>query len=471
MKKIFTIANREFRAIVGTKAFLISLSIMPILMFGGIIAMQLLQERGSIEEKKLVVIDHSKQLYDFLQSSAEANNAFVDGQAQKAEEEAKSAADANTDPKADANADAKDKAESTKPTSSPRRGPPTSSKGTRFVLQSINPDEANEAKMLELSDQVRSQKITGILEIPADVTSSGAVKLYSEDSGISTMNFWLTDRINDRVKKLRFESMGLDPVQVQQATQPVALRNLGLVQVKSDGTVQAAEEKDSMAGILLPLFVMMLMFMVIFMASQPMLESVLEEKSLRIAEVLLGSVNPWQLMWGKLLGCVAGSLTIVAFYVVGAYIFAVQKGYSDMIPLHLIPWFIVFQILGVMFYASIFLAVGASVSQLKEAQSMLLPAWILLMSPMFVWFMLVQEPNGSLAVGFSLFPPATPTTMVLRMATGSTVPTWQLLLGVVLLVAATAGCVWLAGRIFRVGILWQGKTPKLTELVRWAFTA
>ncbi len=205
------------------------------------------------------------------------------------------------------------------------------------------------------------------------------------------MNFWLTDRINDRVKKLRFESMGLDPVQVQQATQPVALRNLGLVQVKSDGTVQAAEEKDSMAGVLLPLFVMMLMFMVIFMASQPMLESVLEEKSLRIAEVLLGSVNPWQLMWGKLLGCVAGSLTIVAFYVVGAYIFAVQKGYSDMIPLHLIPWFIVFQILGVMFYASIFLAVGASVSQLKEAQSMLLPAWILLMSPMFVWFLLYRS--------------------------------------------------------------------------------
>lgn len=469
MKKIFTIANREFRAIVGTKAFLISLSIMPILMFGGIIAMQLLQERGSIEEKKLVVIDHSKQLYDFLQSSAEANNAFVDGQAQKAQEEARAeaAADANTDSKADA----KDKAAPAKPTSSPRRGPPTSSKGTKFLLQSINPEEANEAKLLELSDQVRSQKITGFLEIPADVTSSGAVKLYSEDSGISTMNFWLTERINERVKKLRFESMGLDPVQVQQATQPVALRNLGLVQVKSDGTVQAAEEKDSMAGILLPLFVMMLMFMVIFMASQPMLESVLEEKSLRIAEVLLGSVNPWQLMWGKLLGCVAGSLTIVVFYVVGAYIFAVQKGYSDMIPLHLIPWFIVFQVLGVMFYASIFLAVGASVSQLKEAQSMLLPAWILLMCPMFVWFMLVQEPNGSMAVGFSLFPPATPTTMVLRMATGSTVPTWQLLLGVVLLVAATSGCVWLAGRIFRVGILWQGKTPKLTELVRWAFTA
>ncbi len=169
MKKIFTIANREFRAIVGTKAFLISLSIMPILMFGGIIAMQLLQERGSIEEKKLVVIDHSKQLYDFLQSSAEANNAVVDGQAKKAQEEAEAAVDASSNASATASgtADSKDKAEGTKPKNAGRRGPPTSSKGTRFLLQSINPDEANEAKMLELSNQVRSQQITGILEIPA----------------------------------------------------------------------------------------------------------------------------------------------------------------------------------------------------------------------------------------------------------------------------------------------------------------
>ena len=84
--------------------------------------------------------------------------------------------------------------------------------------------------------------------------------------------------------------------------------------------------------------------------------------------------------------------------------------------------------------------------------------------------LIVQEPNGSLATGLSLFPPATASMMVLRMATGATIPLWQPLLGVVLLTLATAFVVFIAGRIFRVGILWQGKTPKFSELIRWAWS-
>jgi ABC-2 type transport system permease protein len=95
---------------------------------------------------------------------------------------------------------------------------------------------------------------------------------------------------------------------------------------------------------------------------------------------------------------------------------------------------------------------------------------MLLMSPMFVWFVLVQDPNGKLAFWLSMFPPATSTTMVLRMATGVTIPLWQPLVGAVILVVSTAACVVLAGRIFRVGILWQGKTPRMTEIIRWAFS-
>lgn len=447
MSKIITIAVREFRAIVGTKAFLLSISIMPILMFGGFIALQLLQDRGGIEEKKIAVVDHSGKFFEILKTSADANNAFVDSLENNKDSDSKAAV----------------------PTVAKRKGAPGSSKGTKYLLEQVDATQADDAKLLELSNQIRQQKLAAILEIPADVVESGAAKLYSEDSGLSPMNFWINDRLNDRAKQLRYEKLGLDPKTVQQATQPVTVKSLGLVQTKSDGSVQAAEEKDALASTLLPLFVMMLMFMVIFMAAQPMLESVLEEKSQRIAEVLLGSVSPSQLMAGKLIGCVGGSLTIVALYIGGAYFFAAQKGYADMVPLHLIPWFIVFQILGVMFYASLFLAVGASVSQLKEAQSMLLPIWILLMCPMFVWFLLVQEPNGSMALGFSMFPPATPTTMMLRMATGVTVPIWQPIVGIILLLLATSACVWVAGRIFRVGILWQGKNPKLTELVRWAF--
>ena len=214
----------------------------------------------------------------------------------------------------------------------------------------------------------------------------------------------------------------------------------------------------------------MLMFMVIFMASQPMLESVLEEKSQRIAEVLLGSANPFQLMCGKLIGTVGGSITVFLIYMSGLYFVAQNRGWMDFVPFHLMPWFVVFQILGVLFYAAIFMAVGASVSQLKEAQSMLLPVWMLLMAPLFIWIFLVQDPTGSVATWFSLFPPATPTTMMLRLATGQTIPIWQPLVGIVLTTLSTLAIVIVAGRIFRVGILWQGKTPKLSEILRWGLS-
>lgn len=448
MNKIFTIANREYWAIVGTKAFLVSLAIMPLMMFGGLIAMRFLQDRGGIDEKRIAVADHSQLFFEILKQNAEAHNQAIESL---------------NDPGAK-NAGNSQEAESE------GSGSPQGVKGTRIVLERIAPEEMNDEMRLKLSGRVRQQELSAFLEIPAEVIDTSSAELFSEDTGFSFLSGWLGGILNERAKSIRFEKLGLDPATVQQAIQPIRLRSLGLVEVSSDGVVQAAEEKNPIQGLVLPLVFMMLMFMVVFMSAQPMLESVLEEKSQRIAEVLLGSVSPSQLMFGKLIGSVAGSLTIVVVYFLGATIFAYQKGYAELIPLEIIPWFIAFQILGVMFYAAIFMAVGASVSQLKEAQSMLLPAWMLLMCPMFVWFMIVQEPNGKMAFWLSMFPPATSTTMVLRMATGVTIPLWQPLVGVLILVLSTAICVILAGRIFRIGILWQGKTPKLTEIVRWAFS-
>lgn len=453
MNKILTIAKREFWAIVGTKAFLLSLAIMPLMMFGGLIAIQVLQDRGGIEEKRLAIIDHGGRFIEVIEKSAVAQNKALELSVEGA-----------------ASATERESADDASAIQSPSPGSPLGSKGTKFLIERIDAATITDAIRLELSRRVRSQDLHAILEIPADITEVNTAELFSEDPGFSVVSGWLSGVINEQAKRIRCTQLGLDSATVQQVTQPISLRSLGLIQVNSDGTIQAAEEKDPLVSMLFPMIFMMLMFMVIFMSAQPMLESVLEEKAQRIAEVLLGSVSPSQLMAGKLIGSVAGSLTVVGVYFIGAYLFAQQKGYTTMIPLSIIPWFILFQILGVMFYASIFMAVGASVSQLKEAQSMLLPVWMLLMCPLFVWFVIVQEPNGKLAIWFSMFPPATPTAMVLRMATGATIPVWQPIVGALILVVATSMCVMLAGRIFRIGILWQGKTPKLGELIRWALS-
>jgi ABC-2 type transport system permease protein len=354
----------------------------------------------------------------------------------------------------------------------------------KYRFERIDADEFTDQMSLEFSQRVKSQELYAFLVIPRDVDQLpdlGAiiegsaevpkVRFYAQDASLSDARMWISEVINGLVRSKRFWTAArLRPEVVQHLSMPVPIVGMGMVTKAADGSVQAKVENDPLTAIFLPMGVMMLMFMVIFMAAQPMLESVLEEKSQRIAEVLLGCASPLQLMSGKLIGTVAGSFTVFLIYLAGAWVMAMYRDWTDHIPLSLIPWFVIFQVLGVLFYAAIFLAVGASVSQLKEAQSLLLPIWMLMMSPMFIWIFIIRNPLGNLSTYFSLFPPATPTAMMLRLATGQTIPLWQPVLGVILLLISTFGIVLLASRIFRVGILWQGKTPKVSEILKWAFT-
>ncbi len=462
MRKILTIAAREYRAMVGTKAFLFSILMMPLLMFGGIFAMDALSNTGEVKDLKVVVVDHSDKLFVPLKQAAEAHNERLN------EKIKASQPDQDGSPLANLDKDDDD-------------GFGSMSKGQRYHLEKWTGSDFNNDVRFALSDRIRAQDLYAFIEIPADIMQVDFEKLrndpkslpvaefYSEDSNLSDARRFFAIAISELVKAHRLTGSGIDVETVKQLSVPTQVRGMSLVEKSSSGEIVEAREKDDLSAIFLPLGVMMLMFMVIFMASQPMLESVLEEKSQRIAEVLLGSANPFQLMTGKLFGTVGGSLTILFIYLSGGYALAAYRGWTEYIPLDLVPWFLVFQILGVLFFAAIFMAVGASVTQLKEAQSMLLPVWMLLMSPLFIWFMVIREPNGALAVWFSFFPPATPTMMVLRMSTSATIPAWQPWVGLLILVLATIICVYVAARIFRVGLLWQGKTPKLNELLQWAF--
>ena len=445
MRKILTIAIREYFAMVGTKAFVISIVMMPILMLGGLIAMELLQNIGQVRDRKIAVIDHAGQFFTALEDAAKARNAALDLAIETGNKDAMAS-----------------------------EIPGTSLE--RYELTEIESANVDDEFRYELSQQIRNQELYAFVEISADVLGSddpqSGVNFYSEDSSISLARRWISDVISAVSRQQRIEDAGLQSEELEKfaaINAPVSVAGRGLMDMAADGSIVSSQEKDVMLTLFLPMGIMMFMFMVIFMASQPMLESVLEEKSQRIAEVLLGSANPSQLMAGKLLGTVAGSLTTFGIYIGGIVAMASYRDWSDFIPYELIPWFIVFQVVGVLFYASIFMAVGASVSQLKEAQSMLLPVWMMLMAPLFVWFMIVQDPQGPMAVALSFIPPTASTTMVLRMATGQTIPLWQPIISLLVTLVATLVIVVLAGRIFRVGILWQGKTPKLTEILKWAF--
>jgi len=433
MSKILTIAQREYRAIVGTKAFLIALIILPLLMFGGIAVQKTVEGRVGPERKRIVVLDRTGVLLAKLSEAAQARNQHEIFDLQTGKQ--------------------------IKP---------------RYEIEAGPPGDVSDQTRLELSERVRRGEIDSFVEIPAEalqVVLQGEPPkafFHAENAPLADEKNWLQYVIGEAVRTRRLQEAGLDPRVVQRASAPVMVEPASLVERTEGGDIMQPQQASMQQMVFVPFGIMMLMWMVIFLASQPLLESTLEEKTQRIAEVLLGSAHPFQLMLGKLLGGVGGSLTIVAVYGVGAYALAYSQGMADVVPLRVLPWFVVYQVLAVLLFGSIFMAVGAAVNQFKEAQGMLLPVWLIVMYPLFIWLQVVREPTSSFATWLSLVPPGSPLLMVLRIGASGAVPIWQPLLGIVLMVAFTLLIVAAAARVFRIAILAQGKTPSLAELLRWA---
>ncbi len=139
-------------------------------------------------------------------------------------------------------------------------------------------------------------------------------------------------------------------------------------------------------------------------------------------------------------------------------------GFASAIPPGLVAWFLVFLVLAMLLYGSVAMAVGAACNDAKDAQSLMLPVMMPLMLPMFVLLPVIESPSSTLSVGMSLLPPMTPLVMLLRVALHPAPPTWQVALGAVLTLLTTAACIWAAGRVFRVGLLAQGKSAGLGQM-------
>ena len=201
---------------------------------------------------------------------------------------------------------------------------------------------------------------------------------------------------------------------------------------------------------------------------KPVMQAVMEEKSMRIAEVIIGSVKPFDFMMGKLIGGVSVSLTAAGFYVLVAVIGLPQLGVGEYIPYHLLPWFFAYVIISIFMYGALLAALGSACNDLAEAQSITFPAMIPMMLPIFIAMPVIQNPESGFATAVSLFPPFTPLLMMMRQATPGGIPAWQPWVGLVGAILFTIFLIWIGGRIFRVAILLQGTPPKLKHFVRWA---
>jgi ABC-2 type transport system permease protein len=286
---------------------------------------------------------------------------------------------------------------------------------------------------------------------------------------------WLAGAANAEVHALRCRKAGVDASLADRLSRPVGLDNLGLVERKAPSTAAGpgapaattAEKVDPVRTIAVPLVLLIIMFMVIMSTAPLVLNAVIEEKMSKISEVLLGSVTPFELMMGKLLGSAGMAAVIATVYVSGGYGVAVRYGYADAISAGLVAALALYLVLAILLYGSLFMAVGAACSELKDAQSMMMPVMILSMLPMFVLSAILVNPSSAMSVGLSLFPTASPYLMLMRMAMRPSPPAWQVGLSIVGTALTALFCVWAAAKIFRTGLLMQGKAPSYRELARW----
>ncbi|HEY7330096.1 MAG TPA: ABC transporter permease [Gemmataceae bacterium] len=445
MRKMFVVAVREYLAAVRTKAFLVTLIIMPVLMSGSILVQWLLRDSHDTKTKKFVVVDRtpSGRLYPSIEKVVQAYN---------------------------------------EKTIDPATNKPIL---PRFDLEpvpaSANTPEAIAEQRFELSERVRNGDLFGFLDIGAEVLQPGQGETSKQERVVRYQSNRPTSLEFPRliegpllfaIQDLRMDESHLKVPRetIHAIMRPVSVDTLGLTSRNPvTGAIEDATLVDRIAPVAVPVGFMILMFMIIMMTATPLMQGVVEEKMQRIAEVLLGSVRPFDLMLGKLLGMTAVSLTITAVYLGCAYGAARQYGFAAYIPPDLLAWFVVYQALALLMYGSLFIAIGAACTDMKETQNLLWPVMLLAMLPMFLMGSVLQEPNSTVAVSLSFFPFATPMLMILRQSVPPGVPAWQPFLGVALAVLTTLFCVWAAGRIFRVGLLMQGKGAKIGEMMRWVF--
>lgn len=442
-RKVYVIATTEFGSAVRTKSFLVGLLLLPVIMAASILIQRMAAERVDTRPRRFALLDRTGALGPSIRAAAEAHNAAVVG----------------------------------------KDGRPT---GPRFEPVPADPAAASapsDATLLALSDRVRKGEFYAVVEIPADIVRPGRgseIRYYSDNPNDDSLRNWINGVVNDQVRSQRFRAAGIDRAVADSLGAPVPVENLGLVAraaskpapsgsggAASPGAIVAAEKVDPVRAFAVPAVLLFVSFFVVMTSAPQLLNSVLEEKMSRVSEVLLGSASPFELMMGKLMGNVGIALALAALYVGGGYAVASYYGYADLVRPGLVAALALFLPLAVFLYGSLYMAVGAACSELKDAQSLMMPVMLLSMMPVFVWTVILRDPASPLSVGLSLFPPATPYLMLMRMAMRPAPPAWQVVLGVALTALTTLGCVWGAGKIFRTGLLMHGKPPSMRELSRW----
>ncbi len=413
MKIVLAVIRREYLQRVRNRWFILSTAGIPLLMVAGMAIPIIMEARSDARERVIVIVDQTGALYDDV----------VEGLGESFEVE---------------------------------RVP-----YTQDVIQ-------------ELDERIAEGQIGGFLLLNDETMSAGnAVFRGNENPGtvrrMRIQRAVVQSVLRSRLGETRSDEQGLDAL--------LSGGDIQYVNLVEDGLADGEREAGMVAG-----FVgAFMLYMVILLYGVQVMRAVLEEKTTRIVEIIISTVKPWQLMLGKILGVGAVGLTQLAIWMLCLVLLATfglpylvvarpelleVKELLDLLPIGGgIVLILAFFVTGYFLYSSLYAAVAAMCSSDEEAQQSQLPVTMLLIVPMMFLAPTMEDPNGPLATWLSFVPFFSPVLMFPRYIGGA--PLWQVGLSLVLVALTVVAVAWVAGRIYRVGILMQGKRPTLPELMRW----
>ncbi|PZU05308.1 MAG: ABC transporter permease [Chryseobacterium sp.] len=368
-------------------------------------------------------------------------------------------------------------------------------KSTDKIEYKIIPSSEEQSKVNTLKS---NEAIDGILVLPQ--VQNGNYAEFQKNTrlivntkiGFDTKQRIISD-LSNVIKKEKIKQLGIAETQIDDLDKGFTLKTINVSENNK-------EDSDLALGVksVLSMLLMYVTFMFIIIYGVRVMRSVLEEKNNRVVEIIISSVKPFELMMGKILGVTLVALTQfivwITMSVVGALV--LNTGFSSMqknipggedavmskldvtqiatqvshsllelnFPL-IIFVFIIFFLLGYIFYSSIYAAIGSAVDNETETQQFTLFAVLPLMLGMYGSFSFINNPDGPLGFWLSIIPFTSPVAMIARIPYG--VPVWQIALSIVLLLGTTLFMIFLAGKIYRVGILMYGNKATLKEIWKW----
>ena len=456
MKKLLVIVGREYASRVRTKAFIVSTVMIPLLIVASGVLPGLLFSIKAGDAMRLAVLDETGRLYEPVRES------LLAPRRRDRAEERPAGGDASAGGPVTVRGTTPEEREAQVREVGRALGP-------RYQIEPVaEQGRPREDVLGELNARVLREELDGYLVLPRDILETNRAELYSRNTSDIITREQIEDGVSRAVVEQRMRDANIDRERVRELSREVEIE---AAKVRASGV-----ERDTGGSFGLALGVGIFIYAALLLYGQVMLQAVIEEKTTRISEVLFSSVNAFQLMLGKLVGVSLVGLTQlaiwgVAFGALAAYgvAMAAAGGFNFKLP-SLPALFFVYAVLyfliGFLMYATIFVLVGAMVTSEKEAGQMAMPLIFASAMSVYLMFPVIRSPGSSLAFWLSIAPFVSPITMLVRIVT-DTPPFWQIALSLGVGVATVVGLTWLAGRIYRTGMLMYGKSASIPEVLRW----